>query len=137
MIFLLGKERQVGRYFLLEHFLLFHCFLALIISLEMLVVRVVIAPLTVNLTFLSLTAFRCFLFLLFFWSLFISSFIIMHLGVVFFVFILLGVCDASCIYRLMASSLHEKYSISHQLLYLLYSLAFLLLGLQLHIHQMF
>lgn len=128
-----GKECYVGRYFLSEHHIFFHCFLALIISVEKSFVKVV-PPLKVIFLFFCSGWFQ--IFFIFFLPLVISSFI-MHLGMVFFAFILLGICDVSWIYRLVFSSLGEKYSISVQILYLLYSLTFLLLGLQLHIRWIF
>lgn len=91
------------RYFLSDHYVLFHCFLALIISIEKSAVRIVVAPLKVIFPFLFLAAFR-----FFFLNLIMSSFIIMHIDVVFFVFVVFGICDASLIYRLKPSTLDGK-----------------------------
>lgn len=74
----------------------FIAFIALIISVEK-------SPIRVAAPFLFLAAFRFFVL-----HLIMSSFIIMQLSVVFFVFIVLGICDASWIYRLKSYTLDEK-----------------------------
>lgn len=53
-------------------------------------------------------------------SLIISSFTTIHLGMVFFAFILLGICDTSWVSRLKSYTLDEKHSVSHHILYLFY-----------------
>ena len=100
--------------YLPERHIFFHCFLALIIYWEVSCQRC--CSFKGNFPFLPLAAFK-----FFFLSFVISSFIIMHLSVAFFIYLLLWVCNSSWICKLISSSLDEKFSVSPQILYLLYS----------------